>query len=112
MNLPRITLAVFAWAGVTISSASNANALACTSQSGEYALCGGYSALASYEDCAANPYGYAQQIKFSTLGCGSGACQEDGHVYTQNVYGAGRKIATHTGTCPYNDIYGLGSCDC
>jgi hypothetical protein len=120
MNVPMIKLAAcVAWAGAAVSSASPANAYAVTSQVGDYASCSASYTTISKNWCydgesrtwAFATY-YAQNIKFVSTPCSSGGCSDTGNVYTEFLYGPGRKIVTPATPCDASNIYGLDTCGC
>jgi len=122
MNTTILKLCVcIAWAGAALSAAAPANALAWSSQVGGYAVCSpAWSAYAtqgckmSAEDPPEFIGSYIQQIKFSGSVCNAGgACSNIGTVYTDMIYGTGRKDASPGTDCPGpNFLYGLGACAC
>jgi hypothetical protein len=124
-------LTVFAWAGVLIASAARADAIAVTTQGGNYASCSAsYSTQYNYFDhttCGGpvrETYDadnmpqsyttfYSQQIKLVSTACSAGGCSPDsGAVYTDFVYPAGRKSAYQTGTVCVSGVYEFDSCQC
>jgi hypothetical protein len=117
MSITKLVAGV-AWAGLAVASAAPASAIAVTWQSGAFASCSAsYSTGPRPKACVGDegsPLGYEQNIKFVTPGCSSGPCSTDsGIVHTDQIYGVGRKVATHQGTCDDGrNIYALGSCAC
>jgi hypothetical protein len=113
-------VAAFAWAGVALSSAAPASAVAIfNAQYGAYATCAqDYTAYSG--DACGYDYNYYQRIKIVTNGCNSGACASDSYAFVDFLYGAGRKTTSFLASCgdynPYVDMtmnaYGLGTCAC
>jgi hypothetical protein len=105
-----------AWACVALASAvPSVNAMIVTTQTGSYAACGPNAYSNNYipPACSYIHCGYKQQIRLSTTACAQGACSpETDQVYSDQVYSAGRKVATLATTCGYEYIYQLGSCAC
>jgi len=110
--------ATLLWMGVALASAAPANALAKTSQVGNYATCSSsYQAASSscseFETGVVFYFNYTQNIKFVTSPCNSGGCSsEPGTVYVQSVYDTGRKTATMDFLCSGQRIYDIGICAC
>jgi hypothetical protein len=110
-----------AWAGVAVASAAPADALAVTTQTGEYASCSNDYSVQLRTWCrdveTQNPgwqTTHIQTIKLVSTPCGAGGCAGQDAVYTDTVYGTGRKTVTWYSFCdadPYY-IYGFGSCGC
>jgi hypothetical protein len=113
------------WAGVALSSAASANALAVTTQVGSYAACSATSTASARQWCFDSSQkinlvhtSYTQNIKLVSQACNAGNCQPDAStVYTTQVYPTGRKTATDVtfDTCEFggsNHYYQLGSCAC
>jgi hypothetical protein len=115
--------ACIAWAAALTSAAGPANAVAITTQNGDYASCSSSYDIYELETCVPTQDGinqlmrttYKQVIRFTTVGCTQGDCGvTTGTVYTSEVYGVGRKPVTSmqptcTGT---KKVYYLGSCAC
>jgi hypothetical protein len=118
-------VAALAWGGVAISSASTASAVAVlqfgAQSSYSYASCSAshtsnYKAWCRDAESQSVSFEtlYTQNIKFIATSCSSGACSETGTVYTDFIYGAGRKTAVGSEMC-YDTgawFYQLGSCAC
>jgi hypothetical protein len=116
-------VACFAWAGLAMASATPADAIAVTAQTGAYAACANQNTIDPQYHC---PYfdggeifynewtNYKQQIKFANAVCNSGNCATDTSlVFTDMVYPTGRKVVTSTGIfCGQKYVYELGSCAC
>jgi hypothetical protein len=116
MNTKLFTLAAcIAWAGVAISSASTASALALTEQTGAYAACSASYQSMTWENCGYQTT-YTQNITFVQTACNqSGGCgANNGTVYTDGIYTTGRKTTSWQATCLEVGmfVYGLGSCAC
>jgi hypothetical protein len=112
-------IACLAWAGVAISSATPADALLVTTSTGPYATCSAEWQYRNNASCTGMTFltSYQQQIKFVTTACSGGACSMAfaPSIYTENVYGTGRKTTTSYGLCDpsfLQYIYGLGTCAC
>jgi hypothetical protein len=124
-------VACLTWAGVAVSSATPASAIAVTNQTGSYASCSNASQAATNTFCGTphNPMddydniyagdptvytSYMQQIKFVSVACSGGGCQGDnGQVYVEGLYGVGRKVVTGLDSCDgYWYKYGLDTCAC
>jgi hypothetical protein len=124
------------WGAVLVASASRAEAYAVTAQAnGGYASCSnaydpyvtefphcytyyvgdryGVTAMQGQSMIATN---YTQQIRFVSTTCNGGTCHtDDGVVYTEVIYGTGRKTVAYQGSvCSGGGqaVYGLGSCAC
>jgi hypothetical protein len=116
MNMTLIKLvACIAWAAAAISGATPAEAIAVTVVSGNYATCSASYTTGGQTQCGYST-SYRQNIKFVSIGCSLGGCNEDsGGVYTDFVYPTGRKSASLVVACngliTYN-VYNLGSCAC
>jgi hypothetical protein len=115
MNKAFTFLAAAAWAGVAISSATPAEAIALTSMTGSYATCTmSYSAV-SMESCGYH-LNYNMIMRFLSTACGTsgGTCAADyGGAYTEWLYPTGRKMTTYVQTCPSGQTaYGIDSCAC
>jgi hypothetical protein len=109
-------IASIAWAGVAVSNAAPAHALAATGlgQEASYANCSADSESYSVQLCDYWFY-YQQTIKFVGAPCNGGACDPDpGGVITDMVYATGRKEATLVAQCTWLNLeaYELGSCAC
>jgi hypothetical protein len=106
-------IACAAWAALAIASATPADALAQTVQTGTYATCRTEYSNEVLDNCNGS-FPYCTAIKFINLGCASGACDaiafED--TFVESLYGPGRKIATAYSSCNSLHLYGLGSCSC
>jgi hypothetical protein len=107
------------WCGAVVSSATPADALAITYQSGDYANCSADSDTQVRYWCESSfdTTSYIQTIKFVTTGCNAGGCNSGSStVYTEFEYPFGRKPAYEQSHCSsiYNgtNVYGLGSCEC
>jgi hypothetical protein len=107
-----VVLACVAWAAATISLAAPANAIAITTDSGDYASCSANSNPQTGMACATWGYSYVQTIKFMENSCNSGACQGNATTYTDMVYSAGRKTSTSLQFCGGYNIHGLDTCQC
>jgi hypothetical protein len=114
-------VAALGWAGVAVSSATPASAIAVTYQSGPYAACSNNADAfqASFYGCDASATfstSYLQRIQFVTQTCNGGGCQPGASsVYTDFIYTTGRKPASLLDwTCDGDMIliYTLGSCAC
>jgi hypothetical protein len=112
--------AAFAWAATAIAQAAPADATAYTMQTGSFGACSNdYSTYNSQMCFIGWEFGgyavwtsYTQNIKLISTACSAGGCNSDnGTVYTDQVYPAGRKSASFLGTCDLN-WYDLGSCAC
>jgi hypothetical protein len=115
MNITSIIklVAALAWAGVAVSSATPANALAMTTQSGDFANCPD----GSYDPWSGTLCGYSknylQAVKFISTACGSSSCSQGGAAtYTDFIYVVGRKVTTRIDSCNTYNVYGLGPCQC
>jgi hypothetical protein len=112
--------ACLAWAGVAVSSAAPADALALTSQTGDYASCSANYTARTRRWCGDVETGdpgwetlYNQTIKLVSQACNTGGCQGVDTVYTDFVYPAGRKTATAINWCDTGtNVYQLGTCSC
>jgi hypothetical protein len=120
-------VAALAWGGVAVSSASTANALAITTQSGSFATCAAQSS-ASYQNWCLTSGAheertylyetlYVQQIKFVSTNCNQGGCTPDSsQVSVDFIYPVGRKVVTSHSTCgntiTLKHVYGLDTCAC
>jgi hypothetical protein len=118
--------ACIAWAGALLASAAPADATAFTAQIGAYASCSGaYETYPnSFETCEMKAVEYVpgyvytteykQIIKLVSTTCGAGGCQSDERVvYTDVIYGAGRKTTTlYDNVCAAMKMYGFGTCAC
>jgi hypothetical protein len=114
--------AAIAWAGAAIVSASPANAMALTWQSGDYAACssnyyyGQYTATC--DDGASGTqyidFNAVQHIRFIQAACNSGNCAADSFdVQVEFLYGTGRKRVSGTGmSCGGMNLYGIDTCAC
>jgi hypothetical protein len=107
-----------AWAAAVVATAVPADAVAVTSQYGEYASCApvyaadGGGICLSMDSGKVNTY-YRQQIKFVTTACSAGGCSpQPGTVYTDFVYSTGRKAAWAQDFCGTRNVYGLDTCAC
>jgi hypothetical protein len=116
-------VAALAWGGVAVSSASSANAIAVTTQAGDYAACASQSQYLLREFCPWTYDGvsyppmyqtnYTQQIKFVTTSCNGGGCTYDAStVYVDFAYPVGRKTSMGWVTCSGMRAYDFGSCAC
>jgi hypothetical protein len=124
-------VACLTWAGVAVSSATPASAIAVTTQTGSYASCSTASTASTNTFCGTPPnpmdYGdivyagdptvytsYVQQIKFVSVACSGGGCQGDNaQVHVEGLYGAGRKVVSGLDSCDgYYYKYGLDTCAC
>jgi hypothetical protein len=109
-------VAALAWGGVAVSSATQASAIAVTSQTGNYASCSAdYTATSNGNKyCSTFTTSYSQTIKMVSTSCNTGACAGSGLVFVGTVYSIGRKIATLQEMCDYGNYkaYGLGTCAC
>jgi hypothetical protein len=121
-----------AWAAALVASAAPADAIAVTTQYGAYASCSNayssiYKSFSSQcsEAGGLQPIGvspsqtyetyYTQTIKFVDVPCGAGGCAGTGTVYTDMIYGTGRKTAepqSLNGLCGGYEAYYLGTCAC
>jgi hypothetical protein len=113
--------ACLAWAGVLVSSATPAQAIAITTQSGEFVNCQVQNTFNYVDHCLFRdpnvPYwttAYVQNMKFVTLGCSVGGCNNDtGTAHTDVIYAVGRKTAAlQEVLCLQKKLYALGSCAC
>jgi hypothetical protein len=113
MNTKRLAIAATAlWASVAVSQATPADAMAYTTQVGDYAYCSSSSSPTSYSACGYE-FNFVQQIRFGQTECSSGGCAPSGgSVWTESGYTAGRKTAELVEYCGTRTIYGLGSCAC
>jgi hypothetical protein len=119
------------WSAAYLSSSTPAAAYAITSQAGGYATCtASYTpASNSFQYCqesgVEDPYmgtavytyntNYIQQIKFISTACNGGPCNSGSDiVYTESVYGVGRKVVYGQAVLcgGSNAAYTLGTCDC
>jgi hypothetical protein len=114
-------VACLAWAGVAVSSAAPADALAFAYANGNYASCASASETIYPMPICATPYGYtyvvyySQQIKIVQTGCSTGGgCNSDaGGVYVDFLYPTGRKVVQYTDTCMDGwTMFELGTCAC
>jgi hypothetical protein len=114
MNTARFQiLGCVAWAGVAITSAAEARALAYTTQVGDYALCATYNSLVSPPDPCLEFVYFNQHIKFVSTPCAAGGCGDgSATTYTDITYSVGRKAAGLQETCGSWRVYGLGPCAC
>jgi hypothetical protein len=126
MNKRLMTVvAGIAWAGVALSSAASANAVAVTTQTGGFAACSANSSPLNKAHCF-DSYrkemnfhtSYTQTIKLVGTACNAGGCQPDAStVYTDFIYPVGRKTA-YDASLDYCDFggtshyYELSSCEC
>jgi hypothetical protein len=108
-----------AWVAAAISTAAPANALALTQQSGgNYASCSNnYTYNSEIFTCAdeGGPWSYRQTISLVSTACNEGGCDFNrGAVYTDFLYGPGRKIALQYYVCPsaIMNLYGFDTCAC
>jgi hypothetical protein len=102
-----------AWAAVAVSSASPADALAITYQTGLYATCASGWQVEPGFLCETD-YAGSQIIKFVTTACSGGTCsaQYQG-VYVTFQYPFGRTQTTQYSSCTSGHaIYGLTTCSC
>src|SRR5262245_55791675 len=108
-----IALASAAWSVAAISSATPADATAYTMQSGSYASCSNsYDMVDGPLPCQPVwlDVPYVQHINFVTTHCNAGSCSnENGAVYVDAVYEAGRKTATLDGQYGMCDVGGVGA---
>jgi hypothetical protein len=105
-------VACLAWGGAAVSSATPATAMVATTQSGSYAACTAMFYGTTSTICY-NVMNYQQLIKFNAIACGTGGCSADSFmVYTDTVYGSGRKTTTSVGFCSPNSFYWIGTCSC
>jgi hypothetical protein len=109
-------IACLAWAGVAISSATPASAIAFTYTAGaSYASCSADTEVINWELCGI-PFEYYQTIKFVSTACSSGGCAGQGDTYVEFAYSPGRKVATFWSGCTDSaatgNLYNLGSCAC
>jgi hypothetical protein len=117
-------VACMAWAGVAISSATPASAIAASGGTGNYAACSADSTPEVHEFCGTF-FNYNQTIRFLSVSCNSGGCaQEMGATYTESAYGPGRKVAELLRICEGEfggsvfssptglNMYGLDTCGC
>jgi hypothetical protein len=112
-------IACVVWTCAVASSAAPVNALAITSQVGEFASCSVNYSNFFKQHCGGNgdPYlaetYYTQTIKFVSSTCNSGGCAALGSVQTDIIYGAGRKTASGYPECVASIFwYQLGTCAC
>ena len=112
-----VSSTIVAWALAALSAAQPAGAVAMTTQGQySYASCSANNNAGGVEnDCTDYTWNFDQNIKFISTACSSGACSGTGLVFTDIVYGTGRKVTTLLiGDCGGSgyDVYGLGSCAC
>jgi hypothetical protein len=114
MNKSLIVMGCIAWAGVAMSSATEASAKAGTYQglNMTYASCSASSSSVYNETCGVI-FHYQQNIQFVQTACNTGGCAQTGGTYVDFLYPAGRKTASFSATCtaPFT-IYNLGTCAC
>ena len=116
-----------AWAAVLVANAAPAEALIITDQTFQpYAACsnniwaqtvGHCFVEHTLDDDIYEVYtGYKQLIKLVSEGCNWRNCsQMDPMVFTEFVYGTGRKAVSAAGSLPCDEsmyMYALGSCAC
>jgi hypothetical protein len=119
MNLDVIKLtACLAWAGVAVSSATPANALAVTMQYGAYATCSSsitYTTIGT-KYCPEVYTAAAQNIKFLSQACNTGGCIGSSNCYVDFIYNPGRTTTelqeTFCGTGGSWRVWALSSCSC
>jgi hypothetical protein len=106
--------ACIAWAGLAISMATPADAYMMTwASGGNYANCSANKLNSLYYDAGCqHQWTYQQQVAIITTSCNAGGCSSSGMVYTDMVYGAGRKTLSRGGLCSGGYVYSLGSCAC
>jgi hypothetical protein len=111
------TLATVAWSAVlVVSTATPAEAVAASYQSGQHAVC---TAPWDYNggQCGSYTFNYVQWMKIEMTGCSTGGCTSNiNYTYVEYVYPTGRKICTPIGYCPNltagNNLYLIGTCAC
>jgi hypothetical protein len=116
------TLAGMAWAAALIAGAAPANAVAITSQVGNYGTCSNSYTNRANHYCATSQMAmpddgwytsYEQQIKFVSTACSAGGCFVSASaVATDAVYSTGRKPVTGSNACGVYWVHFLGSCAC
>jgi hypothetical protein len=107
-----------AWAAALVATAVPADAIAITSQFGEYASCAPVYSTDQSLLCLSLDMGkvdtyYKQQIKLVSTACSAGGCNTQlGTVYTDFVYPTGRKMAYAQDFCGSRNVYYLDTCAC
>jgi hypothetical protein len=109
-------VAAFAWAGVALSSAQPADAIAIFGrQTGPYATCSSQTTAYSGGQCGYS-FNYYQRMATVSIGCNAGGCSAETFAYVDFIYSSGRKPTTMLMSCGFLNgpfyVYSLTSCSC
>jgi hypothetical protein len=108
-----VALACLAWSGAAITSATPAQAIAATYQTGDYGACSAWTQGGFYDPFCQYYMSYVQQIKFVETQCNGGQCNSDeGEVYVEFQYSTGRTVAVYQAFCQGYNIYAMDTCGC